>query len=79
MDYLNSNLDNYIYNLSPEEKAKHSLALVIQIHVVSTEELENAPLIKLLFKLSYSIEVIVKQFNQKYDVFINISTLWKNR
>lgn len=70
VDYLNGNLDKLCYNLSPEEKAKHSLALVIQqIHVVSTEELEKCPINKIAFLNSpIPIEVIVKQFNQKYDV-----------
>ena len=70
VDYLNGNLEKLCYNLSEEEKSKHSLALVIQqIHVVSTKELEKCPINKIAFLNSpIPVEEIVKQFNQKYDV-----------
>lgn len=70
VDYLNGNLEKLCYNLSEEEKSKHSLALVIQqIHVVSTKELERCPINKIAFLNSpIPVEEIVKQFNQKYDV-----------
>lgn len=70
VDYLNGNLEKLCYNLSEEEKLKHSLALVIQqIHVVSTKELEKCPINKIAFLNSpIPVEEIVKQFNQKYDV-----------
>lgn len=70
VDYLNGNLEKLCYNLSEEEKSKHSLALVIQqIHVVSTKELEECPINKIAFLNSpIPVEEIVKQFNQQYDV-----------
>lgn len=70
VDYLNGNLEKLCYNLSEEEKSKHSLALVIQqIHVVSTKELEKCPINKIAFLNSpIPVEEIVKQFNQQYDV-----------
>lgn len=70
VDYLNGNLEKLCYNLSEEEKSKHSLALVIQqIHVVSTKELEKCPINKIAFLNSpIPVEEIVKQFDQKYDV-----------
>lgn len=70
VDYLNGNLEKHCYNLSEEEKSKHSLALVIQqIHVVSTKELEECPINKIAFLNSpIPVEEIVKQFNQQYDV-----------
>lgn len=70
VDYLNGNLDKLCYNLSEEEKSKHSLALVIQqIHVVSTDELKKCPINKIAFLNSpIPLEEIEKQFSQKYDV-----------
>ena len=66
VDYLNGNLDKLCYNLSPEEKAKHSLALVIQqIHVVSTKELEKCPINKIAFlnPLTFVINGAIKTNN----------------